>query len=460
MEVNKKQLEKSQVELNVSVPFEDLKKYFEPAAKEISKDVKIEGFRQGNAPYDMVKEKVGEGAILEKAARSAVNETLPEAMKQVEGIPIDKPSVDITKMAPDNPLEYKAVVTLLPEVKLGDYKDLGIKKSKSEVKDEEIQGYIDYLKDAKAQEASADREAKEGDKVTLDVERFVDGEAIDKEGGAQDISIVLGKEQITKGFDDQIKGAKKGAELEFSLTYPEDSHHQKLAGKEVKFKVTVKEIYERSLPEVNDEFAKNLGFENLEQMKNSLKETAASEKDQYAEKQAESQILEKIVENSEFGEVPETLIAQETEKMLEEMEREIQSQGGSLENYLSQINKTKEQIKEEFKPQAEKRVKTALAIREIIQKEDIKVSDEEIENKRNQLLEQYKGYEKAEEHIKKPEYSEQLHSMLTNEKLMSKLKEWNLSQDNQESETENKETQTEKGEETKESKENKQENEK
>ena len=432
MQVNKKQLEKSQVELKVELPLEDFQKYFEKGAEEISKEIKIEGFRQGKAPFDVVKKRVGDGPILEKAARIAINDTLPEAMKEIEGTPIDRPSVDITKLAADNPLEYKVVVTLLPEVKLGDYKNLDVKKEKVKVSDEEIQNYIDYLQDSKAQEALVDREVKKGDKVTLNIERFVDKKSLNEKEKEQDINIIVGKEQIVKGFDENILGAKKDQVLDFSLTYPEDSHNKQLAGKKLDFKVTVKSVYERKLPEINDDFAKSLGFESLEKFKESLKETAKNEKEQHASRKMENKILEKIVQNSEFGEIPESLVNQESEKMLEELEREITSQGGNLENYLSQIDKTKEQIKEEFKPQAIKRIKTALCVREIIQKENIKVSNEDIENRRKELLERYKGYQKAEEHINKPEYAEQLNNMLTNEKLMEKLKSWNKAKEKEE----------------------------
>ena len=213
------------------------------------------------------------------------------------------------------------------------------------------------------------------------------------------------------------------------MTYPEDHHQKNLAGKNVDFKVVVKEIYERELPEINDEFAQKMGVNSLEELKKMIKDSLASQKQEEAQQKTESKLVDKVIENSQFGDIPDVLANNEAETMVNEMEQTVKNQGGTFEDYLSSIGKSREQLLLDLTPDAVKRVKSALIIREIADQENIEVTEEEVDQKQNELLEQYKGYQKVEERVKQDSYRQYLHNIIANRKVIDKLKEWNLSQE-------------------------------
>ena len=235
MNVSKKDLEKSRVELTVKLPWSDFEKYLEKGAKVLSEKIKVEGFRPGKAPVDVLKQKVGEIAILEEAAYIAINKTLDDAIKQgVEdaSTAVGQPNVNITKLAKDNDLEYKIEVAVLPEVKLGKIKDLGIKTDKTEVKKEEIEKTLEQLTEMRIQEKIVSREVKDTDKVLVDIAMTQD--KVPVEGGqSKDVAIIVGKDYLIPGFDKNILGAKKGEEKTFSLPFPKKNNQKNLNGKMV-----------------------------------------------------------------------------------------------------------------------------------------------------------------------------------------------------------------------------------
>lgn len=432
MNVEKKNLDKSQIELNVELSYEEFKPYIEEGAQEVSKENKIEGFREGKAPYEVVKNKVGEMAILDKAARIAVNKTVNKAIDDnADRQPIGQPKVDITKLSPNNPMAYKVVFAVLPEVKLGDYKKKEVEPVVEELSQEEVDKAINHLQEAQVQEEAKEGEIKDGDKVVADIDMSIDNVPV--EGGqSKDTSIIIGKDYLVPGFDDNLKGAKKGDELNFSVDYPEKHHQSHLAGKKVDFKVNIKEVSERKMPEMDDQFAQKFGLQTIDELKNTIKENMQQEKNQKNEQKTESKLVDEILQDAEFGEIPDILIDDETQKMLQEMEQNITSQGGKFDDYLASIEKSKEQLSEELKPEAEKRIKVALLIREIGKREEISASKEEIDEKQNELINQYKGYEKVEERVKDPNYRVYLENLITNNKVVKQLKDWNLKKSKEE----------------------------
>jgi trigger factor len=426
MQVTKKNLEKSQIELTVELTAEEFKPYIEKGVKKLSEEMKIEGFRPGKAPFEVLKQKIGEITILEESARIAINKTVETAIKENSDEQIvGQPQVDITKLAPNNPLIYKITFSVLPEVTLGNYKDFKIKKEKTETTNEEVDKVIDNLRDSRAKEIIADREIKEGDKVIADIDVFLDNVPI--EGGqGKGTAIIIGKDYLIPGFDKKIIGAKKEESREFSLPYPKDHYQTNLAGKMVLFRTKIKEIYERQLPEINDELAKNFGLKNIEEMKKNIKDSLEQEKDQKAEQEAEIKIFDKILEKTKFGDMPEVLVDHEVKTMMAELEQTITSRGGKFSDYLASIKKTSNELTLDLLPNAVKRVKTALIVRQISLEEKIKVDEKEIDEKIEELLKQYKGYAKVEERVKEPAYRGYLENSLTNKKVLEKLKEWNL----------------------------------
>jgi len=426
MNIAKKDLEKSQVELTVELSSEEMKPYVKLGAEKLSREIKIDGFRPGKAPYEVLKAKIGETAILEEAARIAINKTIDKAIKEkIDGQPVGQPQVSITKLAPGNPMEYKVVLAMLPEIKTGDYKNAKIKIEAEEVKEEEVEKIIEYLRESRAREAAVDAPAKKGDKVVVDIEMFLDNVPVEGAQG-KGVAIIIGKDFIIPGFDKNLIGAKKGDARDFAIVYPKDHHMANLAGKTVDHKVKIMEVYERELPAPDDDFAAGFGFKKFAEMKESVKKNLEQEKKQKAEQKAEIEMLDKIVKDSRFGDIPDILIDNETRAMIGELEHSVSEQGGNFDDYLTSIKKTREQLVLDMLPEAVKRVKSALVIREIAAREKIEVSDEEVEKKLKELLKRYQGYEKVEARVKEPGYKEYLRNVLANRKVIEKLKEWNV----------------------------------
>lgn len=425
MKIEKKDLEKSQIELTIELSLDEFKPYIENGAKKISKEMKIEGFRPGKAPYDIVKQKVGEMSILEEAARLAINKTIDKVMSEkVDGQPVGQMKVDIIKLAPGNPLEYKVVLAMLPKITLGEYKNANIEKEKVEITEDETNKMLENMREMRAKEIITEKEIKNGYKTIVDIEMFLDNVPIDG-GQSKGVSVIIGKEYLVPGFDKKLIGAKKNDIREFKLPYPENHHQKNLSGKLVEFKITIKEVYERQLPELNDEFAKNYGVKNIEELKENIKKSIKHEKDVHAEQKFEIKIIDNILEKTKFGDLPEILINHEAEGMIAEMDQSIKNQGGKFEDYLASIKKTREELMLDMAPNAIKRVKSSILIREISIKEKININENEIDKKIEKLLEQYKGYEKVADRVKEPSYRSYLKNIMINEKVINKLKEWN-----------------------------------
>ncbi len=426
MKVEKKELSKTQIELNVELSVEEFKSYIIKGAEEISKSVKIDGFRNGKAPLEVVIQKVGEMNVLDHSARIVINKTLEKVIKEnTDKQLLGNPSIDITMLSPGNPLKYKIIASFLPNVELGKYKDNNIEAEIVKVTDKEIKKTINTLREQMVSETLVDRKAKKDDKVIVDIDMFVD--KVPLEGGqSKDTSVLLGKDYLVKGFDDNIVDSKKGDELNFDLKYPKDYPQVNFAGKNINFKVKVKDVYERKLPAIDGEFMKKFGVKNEKELNDVVRKDIKKEKEYKANQETEGKVIKKIVENSKFDEIPDILITEETKKMMTELEQNITSQGGKFDDYLSSIKKSKEEMEKELLPNAITRVKSALVIREIGIKEGLSVTEEEINQKVEELLNQYKGYEKVEEKIKEPGYRSYLHNMLLNNKIVQKLKDWNI----------------------------------
>jgi trigger factor len=429
MKVEKKDLGKSQWELTIELSLEEFQPFIEKGAEQVSREVKIDGFRPGKVPYDVLKAKIGEMTILEESARLAINKTIDDAIKEnINFELVGQPQVNITKLAPDNPLEYKIVIAVLPEVRIGSYKDLGIKAEKDEVKGEEVEKMVKELQEFKVKEALVDREAREGDKLIATINMYLDNVPI--EGGlAKDTPVVLGKEYFVAGFDKKLVGMRKGEAREFKLSYPDDFHGQHLAGKMVEFKVEVKDIYERQLPELDAEFAKGFGANSAEDLRDKIRKSLEERKAEEAARKFEMEMFDKIVDTSKFGDIPELLINHEVESMLHELEHSIESQGGRFDDYLSSLKKTRDQLTLDLLPDALKRVKVSLVIREISILEKINSDEKEIDHHIEHMKKHYHADKEILERLDSADYRIYSRNIITNRKVVERLKEWNFAKD-------------------------------
>jgi trigger factor len=426
MKVEKKDLPKSQVELVVELTFEEFEPYIKRGAEKVSAEVKVEGFRPGKVPFDILKQKIGEMTIIEEGARIAIDKNLEKIFKDhITGEPVGQPQVEITKLAPNNALEFKITVAILPEIKLGDYKDIKVKARKSDIKNEDIEKMIGELQEMRVKEAIVDREIKDGDKVIADINMFLDNVPI--EGGqGKDAALIIGKNYIIPGFDKHLLGAKKEDTREFSQLYPEDHHMKNISGKMVDFKVKIKEVYGRELPTVDDEFAIGFGLKNLADLKDNIKKSLTEQADKENEQKMEKEIIEKILEKSRFNDLPELLIEHEAKTMMAELEQSVTNQGGKFGDYLSSINKTEEQIMLDMLPEAIKRVKVSLLIKEIAKKENIQASVEEANKQIEEIKNYYKDKNDILEKVSSLEYKSYIYSVLSSRKVIDKLREWNV----------------------------------
>ena len=426
MQVTKKELPKSQLELIVELSLEEFSSYIPKAVEKVSSEVKIEGFRPGKAPYEILKQKLGEMTILEEAANLAIRKTIDEAIeKNTAGQqPIGQPQVNITKLAPENPLEYKIIISLIPEIALGDYKNLKLKPEEAKVEDKEVEKALEDLRDMRAQEAVVERAIEKGDKVVVDIKLSLDKVPVEN-GQHKDLTVLMGKEYFVPGFDDKLQGAKKGEELKFNLPYPDNHHQKNLAGKMVEFEVKVKDVYSRTLPELNDEFASFFRLKDLKELKANIKENILHERKHNIDLKNESEMISKIIEGVKFGDLPEILLESESRNIMNELETSITRQGGKFEDYLQNLKKTREELRADLLPNAVKRVKSALVIREIAIIEKISATEEDIKNKIEEVKKQYAGNEEVLKVLDEPGYSSYLSNILTNEKVLAKLKEWN-----------------------------------
>lgn len=427
MKVTRKDLEKSQIELTIEVSLEDFAPFISKGVESLSKEVKIEGFRPGKVPAEILKQKIGEMAILEEAAKLAINKQIYEAIdenikdKQVAG----QPEVNITKLAPGNPLEYKVKVIVLPEIKLGEYKNFAFKEEEVKAGDKEIEKVLNDLLEMRATEKISEEAVKNGDKVIASVNLFLDKVPVE-DGQNPEVTVLIGKNYFVEGFDQNLIGLKRKDSKEFSLVYPEKHWQKNLAGKKVDFKVGIKEIYNREVPEINDDLAKMFRFKNVEELRSNLSKTIEDQKKKEADQKMEIKIMDKILDNSKFGDIAEDLIKNESEIMMQEIEQSVSSQGGKFEDYLKSINKNRDQLMLETMPNAVKRVKGALMLKEIAKLEKVELTDKEIDIELELLKSKYGGNPEAIKNIISPAYRSYLSSFLLNQKIINKLREWNV----------------------------------
>lgn len=410
-EINK--LPNSEVEISVEISVEEMEPHIKRAAILISEENEIEGFRKGKAPYDIVKNRFGELVIYEKAADLAIRKTYPKLMEKLttDGIlntlhpPIGKPEIAVTKLAPGNELRFKVKFAVLPEVTLPDYKEIarcaaGNKKEIS-VSDKEIREALNWICESRAALIAVDRAAQKRDGVEIDFQTRQGGVKIES-SESQNHPLIIGRGKFLPGFEENLIGMKAGEEKSFTLVAPENWHEKSMAGKVFDFLVTMKSVQDRKVPEINDEFAKSLGnFSSLDALKTNIKEGLANEKRDKEKQRIRSLIIEETAKESKMD-IPATLILSELEKMIDELKSGVEKMGMKWEDYLLHIKKNMEELKKEWREEAEKRVRIALCLREIAAMEKIAVSEEEVTERAHKFLEQYRSAEVAAENAIDP----------------------------------------------------------
>jgi len=423
MRVKQKKLPQSQIELEFELTEEEFKEHINRALERLKKDIKIDGFRPGQAPNKLVEDKIKKESLLMEAGDYAVRNSYLEYIKKNNLEPISRPEVKIIKIAQGSPFVFTITTTLLPEVELPDYKAIArsVKENEVFVTAEEVEASLNYLQKSRAKMILKKDSASLKDFVQIKYQNK------DINAGKEiDDQFILGEGGFVKGFEDNLVGMRAGEEKAFLVRFPDDSLYKNLAGKEGEFKVKMVSVYKMELPEVNDEFARQLGaFETLTALKNSIKEGLMVEKQEAERQRKRTEILNKIVEGARL-EIPEVMINYEKERLLDDFKNKIsQTIKISFEQYLATIKKTEEEIKESYHKEAGKRLKEFLVLREIGKREKIEVSDKEIEDEINKSI---KNYSKEQmEKIDINELKEYTKGVITNEKIFILLE--NLSKE-------------------------------
>jgi len=344
MNVTTKKLPKSQVELTVELSIEELKPYIQQAVAEISKESVIAGFRPGKAPYEIVEKQVGAMKIYQQAAEKAIQKTYPQAIIDNKLLTVGPPKIAVEKIAPNNPLVYKATAALLPNVKLGDYKKIKEGRKEVGVEAKEVDGTLNNLQKMFGKEKRVSRPVQKGDKVEMDMNTYVDKVPIDG-GKSENHPVTVGEGHFIPGFEDNLVGLVEGQTKEFQLKFPKEYHRKDLAGKPVDFKVKMKSIFEIEKPDLDDNFAKTAGkFEKLDDLRRQIEKNIHQEKTAKEQQRWELAVIEQIINKSSFDEIPDILVESELHKMLHELEHEVTGQGMKFEDYLSSIKKSKEDL--------------------------------------------------------------------------------------------------------------------
>ena len=390
MKINNKKLENAIVELTVAFDSEEWKATQEKALDKLAKNVKIDGFRPGKAPAAMVRARVSKASVLEEATDIILQTKFVEILTEANVEPVAQPALSVQKVDADE-LEVQILVPVKPQVELGEYKGLEVKKGRVTVTKKEIEEQL-----ANYQTQFAELTVKEGGKVAkgdtavIDFEGFVDGVAF--EGGkGENYPLEIGSGSFIPGFEDQVIGMTVDKEQDIVVTFPEDYGAADLAGKEATFKVTVHEIKEKHLPEIDDELAKDVnidGVETLDQLKDHIKANIKTRKESENENKFMDDLYKAIVASSKV-EDSDALLEQEQGLMLQEIEQNLQRQGLNFEVYQQFTGKSKDDIKEDIKPQAEERVKLNAILAAIIEEEKLAVSDEELETELKTIAEYY-----------------------------------------------------------------------
>lgn len=390
MSVQVEKLEKNMAKLTVEVSAEDFKAAIKKAFNKNKNRFAIPGFRKGKAPQAMIEKMYGEGVFYEDAADEAINASYAEAIKESGLDIVSRPEVTIEKIGKDEPFVYSALVAVKPEVTLGQYKGVEVEKADASVSAEDVEAELKKVQEQNARLLTVeDRGVEDGDQTVIDFEGFVDGKGF--EGGkAEDYPLTIGSHSFIDTFEEQLIGKKIGEECEVNVTFPTEYHAADLAGKPATFKVTVKEIKVKELPELNDEFASEVSeFDTLDEYKKDVEKKLAEKKEIEANSKNEDAVVAKVVENATM-EIPDKMIDAQAENMVQDMARRMQSQGLSLDMYLKYTGMTVEQMKEQARPDAEKRIRTRLVLEAVAKAENIQISDEKVDEEVAKMAEAYK----------------------------------------------------------------------
>ena len=390
MSVQVENLEKNMAKLTIEVAAEELEKALNAAYQKQKKNISIPGFRKGKVPRAMVEKMYGPAVFYEDAVNSLIPQEYSKAAEESGLDIVSQPEINVEQIEKGKPFIFTAEVAVKPEVTLGEYKGLEVPKADLEVTEEEIEAELKKEQEKNARTVHVeDRPAENGDKVTIDFEGFVDGVAF--EGGAgKDYPLTLGSHTFIPGFEEQLVGVSLEQPVDVKVTFPEDYQTEELKGKEAVFKCVIHKIEKKELPELDDDFAKDVSeFDTLEEYKKEIKDNLEKKKADTAKTEKENAVVDKAIENATM-EIPEAMVKTQVNQMIDDFARRIQSQGLTMDQYMQFTGSTMETMQEQMRPQAMKRIQSRLVLEKVAEVENIQISDEKLDEELTKLAEMYK----------------------------------------------------------------------
>ena len=389
MSVQVEKLEKNMAKLTIEVSAAEFEKALEDAFLKNKNKISVPGFRKGKVPRQMVEKMYGPEIFYEDAANALIPDAYSKALDECEEDIVSSPEIDVTQIEKGKSFIFTATVALKPEVKLGKYKGVKVEAAEVTVTDEEVDAKIEKERENNARTIEVtDRPVKDGDMTVLDFEGFVDGVAFDG-GKGENYPLTIGSGAFIPGFEEQLVGAEIGKEVEVNVTFPEDYQAEELKGKAAVFKCTIKEIKEKELPALDDEFASEVSeFDTLEEYKKDVKETLTIEKEKAARDAKEAAVIDAIIADSDMD-IPEAMVTTQQKQMIDEFAQRMQMQGLSMEQYFQFTGATLDKMMEQVKPQAETRIKSRLVLEAVAAKEGIEATEEDYEEEIKTMAEVY-----------------------------------------------------------------------
>ena len=389
MSVQVEKLEKNMAKLTIEVSAAEFEKALEDAFLKNKNKISVPGFRKGKVPRQMVEKMYGPEIFYEDAANALIPDAYSKALDECEEDIVSSPEIDVTQIEKVKSFIFTATVALKPEVKLGKYKGVKVEAAEVTVTDEEVDAKIEKERENNARTIEVtDRPVKDGDMTVLDFEGFVDGVAFDG-GKGENYPLTIGSGAFIPGFEEQLVGAEIGKEVEVNVTFPEDYQAEELKGKAAVFKCTIKEIKEKELPALDDEFASEVSeFDTLEEYKKDVKETLTIEKEKAARDAKEAAVIDAIIADSDMD-IPEAMVTTQQKQMIDEFAQRMQMQGLSMEQYFQFTGATLDKMMEQVKPQAETRIKSRLVLEAVAAKEGIEATEEDYEEEIKTMAEVY-----------------------------------------------------------------------
>ena len=390
MSVQVENLEKNTAKLTIEVPVEKFEEAVQHSYNKNKGKFNIPGFRKGKAPFNMIKKMYGVGVFYEDAVDEVIDASYPDAAKESGLEIVSRPSISIEEIEEGKAFVYTAVVAVKPEVTLGEYKGVEVQKTKSEVTEEDIETEIKRAREKNSRLITVeDRGIEDGDQVTIDFDGSVDGKRF--EGGkAEDYPLTIGSHTFIDNFEEQLIGKTTGEECEVNVTFPAEYHVEELKNKPAVFKVKVKEIQRKELPEANDDFASEVSdFDTMEEYKKDLTEKLQAEKIEAAKTADEDKVVAKVIENATM-EIPDQMVEEQVNGMVNDYARRLESQGISFKQYVEITGMTAEKIGEQMKPQAIKRIQTRLVLEAVVKAENIQADDAAVEEQFDKMAADFK----------------------------------------------------------------------